>query len=201
VQVGCGPSNLLADWWNVDIRRFPGIDEVADATAPWPWRGLDFVYGEHSLEHLPPDAALRFATAAAAALRPGGVLRLSTPSLEHVWVTHFRPAAGRPAQDVIRETYQANRAFHGWGHRFLYSREMIERLLTGAGFADLSFHAYGESDHPLLRGIERHPGWDHVEGWPTVWIVEAVATGIPAETAALAAEIDTEFARYVRSGH
>jgi len=70
-----------------------------------------------------------------------------------------------------------------------------------AGFADLTFHDYGQSDHLPLRGVERHPGWDLAEGWPTVWIVEAVATGIPAETSGLAAEIDTESARSVRSSH
>jgi hypothetical protein len=36
VHVGCGPHAILPDWWNVDIRSFLGIDEVIDATAPWP---------------------------------------------------------------------------------------------------------------------------------------------------------------------
>ena len=26
LHVGCGPKNLMADWWNVDIRSFKGID-------------------------------------------------------------------------------------------------------------------------------------------------------------------------------
>lgn len=204
VQVGCGPTNLLSDWWNVDIRSFPGIDEVVDATKPWPWQSLDAVYGEHFLEHLAPSEALAFAHEAARALRPGGVLRLSTPSLEHVWVTHFHPAPDRPTEDVVAETYRTNRAFHGWGHRFLFSREMLERLLRGAGFTEVTFHDYGASDRPELRRLERHPGWEHVAGWPTVWIVEAVAPGTglgAAEVATLEAEIEHEFARYVRSGH
>ena len=201
VQVGCGPSTTLRDWWNVDILAFPGVDEVVDATAPWPWTNLDFVYGEHFLEHLSPEGALRFARAAAVALRPGGVLRLSTPSLEHVWVSHFHPVSGRSPDEVIGETYRSNRAFHGWGHRFLFSKEMLDRLLTAAGFVDLSFHDYGQSDRGPLHGVERHPGWDVLDGWPSVWIVEAVASGTPGESSDLAAEIETEFARYVRSGH
>ena len=201
VQVGCGPSTTLRDWWNVDILAFPGVDEVVDATAPWPWTDLDFVFAEHFLEHLPPEGALRFAREAAAGLRPGGVLRLSTPSLEHVWVSHFHPIPGRAAGEVIDETYRANRAFHGWGHRFLFSKEMLDQLLTAAGFVDLSFHDYGQSDHVPLRGVERHLGWDVRDGWPSVWIVEAVASGTPGDSAALAAEIEMEFARYVRSGH
>ncbi len=205
VQVGCGPENLLDAWWNVDIRPFPGVDAVMDATAPWPWHDLDAVYGEHFLEHLGPDAGLRFATEAARALKPGGVLRLSTPGLEHVWVTHFDPGAGAP-DAIVAATYRANRAFHGWGHRFLYSRPMLERLLSAAGFEDLSWHAWGESEREDLRGLERHPGWDIVAGWPSVWIVEAVAPDRqvapdPEALRALATEIEQEFARYVRSGH
>jgi len=201
--VGCGPTNLLPDWWNVDIRAFPGIDEVMDVTRPWPWRNLDYVYGEHFLEHLPPDGAIAFVREAAAAMTPGGILRLSTPALEHVWVTHFTPTPDRDAEAVIAETYRANRAFHGWGHRFLYSKPMLERLLVAAGFRDLSFHDYGVSEHPALRGIERHPGWDVTGGWPSVWIVEGIASGaVPGPAvAALEAEMDEAFGRYVRSGH
>jgi len=202
VHVGCGPTNQPPDWWNVDIREFPGVDQVVDATRAWPWTDLDAVYGEHFIEHLPLEGALQFANEAARALRPGGVLRLSTPGLEHVWVTHFHPSQDRAPETVVMETYMTNRAFHGWGHEFLYSKPMLERLLLGAGFDDLTFHDYGASDRPELRDLEKHPGWDHVEGWPSLWIVEAVRKpGDPQIDAAVAAEIETEYVRYVRSGH
>lgn len=202
VHGGCGPTHQPPDWWNVDIRAFDGVDEVVDATATWPWRDVEFVYGEHFLEHLPLDGALQFLNEAARAMRPGGVLRLATPALEHIWVSHFDPSPGRPAEAVIAETYMANRAFHGWGHQFLYSRPMLERLLRGAGFAELTFHDHGESQIPELRGIEGHAGWDVTDGWPSMWIVEAIrpVDDVPDPTA-LAAEIESEFVRYVRSGH
>jgi hypothetical protein len=198
LHVGCGPKNLLPDWWNVDIRHFAGVDEVADVTQPWPWRDLEAVYGEHFLEHLPLDGAIRFLVEAATALRVGGRIRLSTPSLEWVWRTHFR-ASGEPA-DVVATTYGANRAFYGWGHQFLWSRPMLEHVLVGAGFEDLTFHAFGESDEPTLRGLEQHGAFGIVDGWPKVWIVEAVATG-PRSPDALLAEADREIERYRRSSH
>jgi hypothetical protein len=191
----------MAGWWNVDLLEFRGIDEVLDVTAPWPWTGLDYVYGEHFLEHIPLDGALRFAREAAIALRPGGVIRLSTPSLEHVWATNFRPDRSRARDVAVAETYRVNRSFHGWGHRFLFSRELLETLLEAAGFVDLSFHDYGASEIEALHGLEQHPGWAVVDGWPTVWIVEGTATGAPPATDSLAREIEAEFARYARSGH
>jgi predicted SAM-dependent methyltransferase len=201
VHVGCGPKNLMPDWWNVDIRFFRGIDEVADVTVAWPWRDLSHVYGEHFLEHLAPDEALAFLGQARMGLRPGGRIRLSTPGLEWVWRTHFRPDGS--AADVIAGTYRANRAFHGWGHRFLYSRPFLEHVLAAAGFSHVRFLAYGESDDPALRGLERHGAYEIVDGWPNVWNVEA--TRPPDDgwepSSAVAEEIEQEFARYVRAGH
>ena len=174
IHVGCGANNVFPDWWNVDIRSFRGVDEVLDAAGPWPWSGLDAVYGEHFIEHLPLDGALRFIQEAASCLRPGGVLRLSTPSIEWVWATHLSLASDVSDERRITQTYAANRAFHGWGHQFLYSRPLLEQLLTGAGFETLTWHAYGESDDPMLRGLERHRGYSIHDGWPSVWIVEGV---------------------------
>ena len=202
IHVGCGPHNIFPDWWNVDMRSFRGVDEVLDATGPWPWTGLEAVYGEHFLEHLPLDAAFRFVEEAASHLRPGGVLRLSTPSLEWVWSTHLSLAANVSEERRIADTYAANRAFHGWGHQFLYSRSMLERVLTHAGFERLTWHAYGQSDDPTLRGLERHGGFVVDDGWPSVWIVEAVrgtsATAIPED---LREEAEREFIRHARAAH
>jgi len=188
----------MADWWNVDIRTFPGIDQVADVTEPWPWQTLDYVYGEHFLEHLPLDGAIRFLVQAADALGPAGRIRLSTPGLEWVWRTHLDPSA--PAPDVVAKTYRANRAFYGWGHRFLYSGPMLEHVLRGAGFTDVTFHGSGESDDPALRGLERHGGFELVDTWPSVWNVEATPGGARSPETLLS-EADHELERYRRAGH
>ena len=201
IHVGCGPKNLLADWWNVDIRPFNGVDEVIDVTNAWPWSGLDYVYGEHFLEHLDLGDAVLFLIEAGTHLRPGGVLRLSTPALEFVWATHFELGDVDDSRRV-EQTYAANRAFHGWGHKFLFSRPSLERLLEGLGFAAVSFHDYGRSDDPNLRNIERHGGWHVAHGYPSTWIVEAVRGDTPPTLpTSLAEEMEQQFIRYVRSGH
>ena len=158
------------------------------------------MYGEHFIEHLPLDGALRFIQEAASCLRPGGVLRLSTPSIEWVWATHLSLASDVSDERRITQTYAANRAFHGWGHQFLYSRPLLEQLLTGAGFKTLTWHAYGESDDPMLRGLERHRGYSIHDGWPSVWIVEGVrgpiASALPQ---AVSDEAEREFISHTRT--
>lgn len=171
VQVGCGPHNIMTGWWNVDIQAFPGIDQAMDAAAPWPWRDqLDYVYGEHFLEHLQLAQAVDFLQHAGQALKPGGRIRLSTPSLEWVLKTHF--IVDEPSRH-LQQTYDINRAFHGWGHRFLYSQAFLRHLIESLGFEDIGFHDYGRSNDPELCDLERHGGLETAFGYPSVWVIEA----------------------------
>jgi predicted SAM-dependent methyltransferase len=172
VQVGCGPHNIMEDWWNVDIREFAGVDAVMDATKPWPYKDLEYVYGEHFLEHLTLDGAVQFFKHAGNSLKVGGVLRLSTPNLEWVLHTHYPYGEAGP-DDIVSGTLQMNRAFHGWGHQFLYSRGMLEYVLREMGFEGISFYSYSESDVPALKNVERHGKFSVDDGRPNVIIAEA----------------------------
>lgn len=202
VQVGCGPHNLMADWWNVDIRPFPGIDCVMDVTKPWPFGGLEYVYGEHFLEHLSLEGAVAFLDNVWNSLKPGGIIRLSTPSLEWVLSTHFNLLETNP-QKRIDSTFSINRAFHGWGHQFLYSKEFLSSLLENLGWQGIGFFEYGKSDRPPLRGIERHGNYQVANGYPNVWILEATrgSTRSNSEVLSYKKLLEKSYISYIRSGH
>jgi hypothetical protein len=70
---------------------------------------------------------------------------------------------------------EANRAFYGWEHRFLWSRELLEEALTACGFEKVRFVGYGESGDPALRGLEQHETWEENGEFPHVLVVEATA--------------------------
>ncbi len=195
VHVGCGPRPLPG-WHNVDIKPLPEADSVFDVTKRWPFQGLDYVYAEHFLEHLALTDAMRFLARAGRSLRVGGCLRLSTPNLAYVMRTHFRPRTRADA--VIEATFKTNRAFHGWGHRFLYSEAFLRWLLTEVGFVRIRFHAYGESDNPDLRGLERHGDYKVGDGLPSVLIAEALrGTSLPHLSPRLLARARDAYLRYV----
>jgi predicted SAM-dependent methyltransferase len=201
VHVGCGPHALLDGWCNSDLRPFKGVDHVMDATQPWPFRDLTHVFGEHFIEHLDIDKAIDFLVHAGSSLAPGGRIRLSTPNLAWVVRTHF---SLHPADEEqrLKETLDLNRAFHGWGHRFLWSEEMLTGVMATVGFEDVELFAYGESDDPELAGLERHGGYSVVDDHASVIVVEAVRGGQPIERRpAIDAWIDHEFLRHVRGGH
>ncbi|NEP88195.1 MAG: hypothetical protein F6K18_15910 [Okeania sp. SIO2C2] len=202
VQVGCGPHNIMADWWNVDIRPFPGIDQVMDVTKPWPFNGLEYVYGEHFLEHLSLEGAIAFLNNVWKSLKPGGVIRLSTPSLEWVLSTHFNLSETNP-QKRIDSTFSMNRAFHGWGHQFLYSKDFLQSLLNNLGWQKVIFCEYGKSEHSSLKSIERHGKYRVDNGYPNIWIVEGTRGEGRSESSILSYQklLDKSYVSYVRSGH
>lgn len=201
LQVGCGPKHLRPNWWNTDLRAFKGLDEALDATKPWRWTDtLDHVYAEHFLEHLDLEDAVKFLTNAGRALRVGGHIRLSTPGLEWVMRSHYRYDPD-PAEQVL-DTLRTNRAFHGWGHQFLYSRSMLDWLFTSLNYDNVRFCEYGKSDIPIFEGIEMHGKFRLMDGYPSVWIVEATRGPRPIEAKPeMMALIQKEFLKQVRGGH
>lgn len=201
LQVGAGPKHLRPTWWNTDLRPFRGLDEALDATRPWRWEGLlEHVYAEHFLEHLDVEDGVAFLLNAGRALAVGGHIRLSTPGLEWVMSSHFR-FSEEGAEQVI-DTLRTNRAFHGWGHKFLYSRGMLEWVLKGLRYTDIRFHAYGESERPIFQGIEMHGKYRVMNGYPSVWIVEATRGEAQVEAdPEMLALMRREFLRQVRGGH
>jgi 2-polyprenyl-3-methyl-5-hydroxy-6-metoxy-1,4-benzoquinol methylase len=172
LHIGCG-QEAIPGWINIDNRPLPGVDRVLDVRHGLPFRGAAAIYAEHFLEHLTLDDGLAFLRECRRALAPSGVLRLSTPNLDWVYATHYRMEPTATAEESVRDCLWLNRAFHGWGHRFLYNRTMLEAALKSCGYAIVRFQRYGQSDVPELSGIEKHETWQDTAEMPHVLIAEA----------------------------
>ena len=148
LHLGCGPL-ALPGWVNIDNQRYPGVDKVLDLRKGLPYKDISFVFAEHFIEHLAYDDALKLMRESRRVLRDDGVLRLSTPNLDWVWVTHYRLDA--PDDQQVAACFYLNRAFHGWGHQFLYNERTLTATLRDAGFANVKRVGYGESEHHIIR--------------------------------------------------
>ncbi|MDP8219086.1 MAG: hypothetical protein P9M03_10210 [Candidatus Theseobacter exili] len=202
VNVGSGPDCLMpGKWSNVDIRDFPGVDFVMDVTKKWPFKNLAYIYGEHFIEHLMIDQALQFLKCAGKSLRAKGKIRLSTPNLSWVIASHFN-LNSNSSEETVNDTLRTNRAFHGWGHHFLWSEQMLRFVLESMHFIDVEFFSYGISNDPELKNLERHSGYCHFMGFPSVLIVEASRGNdeIRIEPA-MNKMLFEEYSRHVLSGH
>src|SRR5436305_5607309 len=56
LHVGAGRARLDG-WVNVDLQPLPGVDVVADVTQGLRFTGVEALFAEHFLEHLPVAAA------------------------------------------------------------------------------------------------------------------------------------------------
>jgi predicted SAM-dependent methyltransferase len=169
LHIGCG-QEAIPGWVNIDTRPLPRVDRVLDVRQGLPFENVAAIYAEHFLEHLSLEDGLAFLRECCRVLARDGVLRLSTPNLDWVYLTHYR--LGSDATSAVADCLQLNRAFHGWGHRFLYNRTMLAAALQASGFAEVRFHRYGESDLEALRGLERHRTWEDTPDLPHVIIAE-----------------------------
>lgn len=170
LHVGAG-NRRLPGWINVDLLPLPGVDVVADVTEGLRFSGVEAIFAEHFIEHLRLDKAIDFLVEAHRVLGDGAWMRLSTPNLDWVWLTQYNLRAKPEAK--IDFALRLNRAFHAWGHQFLWNRDLLARALAAAGFAELTWCGYGDSPRPLFRGLERHETYDDSPETPHVLIVEA----------------------------
>jgi SAM-dependent methyltransferase len=205
LHLGCG-SVILPGWVNIDLRPLPGVDRQLDVRAGLPFEGVQAIFAEHFLEHFDLDEGAALLRECRRALAPDGVLRLTTPNLDWVWATSYasRWSASSPTSATIdldrwkhdeaaaRDCLTLNRAFHGWGHRFLYNRAMLEEALRRAGFAELVWCEYGVSAHAELNGLERHERAPDTPALPHILVIEASGT------AAHASPLEELYDEYLR---
>jgi len=172
LHIGSG-QEILPNWVNVDTKPYPGVDHVLDVTQSFPFTDAKFIFAEHFIEHLPYAAAAAFLAACRGALRDDGILRLSTPNLDWVWVTQYRFERWESQHERVQDCFSLNKGFHGWGHQFLYNLAVLTETLHEAGFAHVKPCRYRESDHEELIGIERHEPYIDTDALPHVIVTEA----------------------------
>jgi predicted SAM-dependent methyltransferase len=164
LHCGCGPC-LYAAALNTDQNSF--ADETGgaimtgrlariehayyylehDHTRPFPFDDacFDWVYAEHFIEHLSWEGAVGWLVEVRRLLRPGGVLRLTTPDLERYVRGYLDRGCGFFAEhqkrlremgmDVPdRRAWMVNQIFYGWGHQWIYDFDELCAVLERAGF-------------------------------------------------------------------
>jgi predicted SAM-dependent methyltransferase len=170
LHIGAGRARLEG-WTNVDIQALPGVDVVADVTKGLHFTNVEALFAEHFLEHLDLADAVSFLSEAHRIMKDGAWMRLSTPNLDWVWITHYSHNA--PSETKTDAALRLNRAFHGWRHRFLWNREILGQALTACGFDQVRWCRYGESEQSVFQHIERHDTYQDVPELPHVIIAEA----------------------------
>jgi len=172
LHIGCGGA-ILPGWINIDLESAPGVDLVLDVREGLPFDSADYIFAEHFIEHLSFHAGLNFIRECRRLLTDTGVLRLSTPNLDWVWLNQYHYGSWSHDDEAVRDCFWMNKAFRGWGHRFLYNRQTLSEVLIEGGFGVVESCVYGESRYPALRKLERHEKYVDSPETPHIIVVEA----------------------------
>jgi predicted SAM-dependent methyltransferase len=172
LHIGAGPLRLPG-WLNTDLVAGEVQLDVG-RRLPLPDSSFAYVFGEHVIEHLAPGASDRLLRELHRVLRPGGVLRLTTPDLAKIVAIYedrnpvvsqseyARFLGGLTGKRYARGCQVFNDYLRLWGHRYVYDEEDLASRLGEAGFDAVERREPGESEHEALRGIERHGGAEWV---------------------------------------
>jgi predicted SAM-dependent methyltransferase len=166
LHIGAGPMQLDG-WLNTDLIA-GDVHLDLERPLPLPDASLAHVFGEHVIGSLSEQAGIQLLAEIHRVLRPGGVVRLTTPDLQKLIAIYRDENAVVSRDDYTRfldgETGKAhatpcqlfNDCVRLWGIRYTYDEEDLTQKLRAAGFAEVERVEPGESRHPALRGLERH---------------------------------------------
>lgn len=163
-------------WLNTDLHDYGRPEELVylDARRPFPLpdASFDFVFSEHMLEHLSYAEGLQCLRECLRVLRPGGRIRIATPSLERlvqlygseltdVQRRYLRWAVDSfvPETDAPLPGFVVNNFMHAWGHRFVYDRDTLRHALEAAGFVEVEDVRVGE----LEQHLQNEPDFNEYE--------------------------------------
>jgi predicted SAM-dependent methyltransferase len=168
LQLGCG-ANILSDWINTDSTPSSPHVDYLDIQRPLPFTAavLDAVFCEHTIEHVAKADGIRLVSEIFRVLKPGGLVRLVTPSLDALCGMAIAPQSDvaqkylaffrRYINDANATISDAiNLGFYGHGHRHIYLVAELSGILSKAGFVNILAMTAEVYGNPLFNGVDGH---------------------------------------------
>lgn len=174
LHLGAG-RNILKGWINTDNHNLPQKHQREicattvhlDITEKFNLESntFDYIFSEHVIEHIPYVSGCNMISESYRVLRPGGKIRISTPSLEFL-IRMYTDKNDEFMNRYIKfsykqynlpgntDTFVINNFVRDWGHEFIYDKKTLSDLLTSTGFTNIREYNVCESDDIHLRNLE-----------------------------------------------
>jgi len=173
IHLGCG-HNHLDGWLNTDL--IPNNKRIRlDVSKKYPFDDdtFDYAFSEHVIEHIPYQIGRMMISEAFRVLKPGGVIRISTPDLKFLIYLYENDQKDLHKKYIKwnAENFIGDKAPHDgisvfnnyvrdWGHVYIYDVESLSRMFKEIGFTDIKAVKINKSEHEHLQNLEhesRHP--------------------------------------------
>lgn len=179
IHLCCG-NNLIKGWENFDLEPITGAKHInLLETFPFKDNSVDYIILEHALEHFDEVDGFSILRELNRVLKPGGVCRISTPSLNTYinrfinWEhpnneVHCRQFSTR-ARFINYAFYGESVATHGeikfldgkssfgCGHKYIYDFEDLENKLQEIGFSKIESCNRNHSSRTYLKNLDTRP--------------------------------------------
>ena len=161
LNLGCGPK-IMPGWVNIDMQGAPPV-VIHDLTKPLPVASetVEYIYNEHFIEHITRDQGRFLLSECRRVLKPGGVIRVSTPDLRVLVEQYLSSDLQASLQAAYNNGWypqSAAQLMNGgmrlWGHQFVYDEVDFLALFKESGFVNVTVAKWRESVHPVLRNLE-----------------------------------------------
>lgn len=169
----------------------------------FPDNSVDVVFTEHVFEHVDFCGAVIFLQEALRILKPGGVFRLVAPMLDSVLSADLSTPQGQsyvhnslkpyfPKEQIVLEEllglgglyagsydFFINSMFRLHGHQFIWSSELVMKVMKRLGYQDVQKKAVGEGVNPdycierRKRGIYMGSDWPKGMEPPDIYDLES----------------------------
>lgn len=170
IHIGCG-NVLLDNFLNVDfyspkllLKRLMLIEPRSkifrghDFRRKLPFKSqvFDGAFSEHTLEHLDPWHAEILLKEIHRVLRPGSLIRIIVPNLEH-YIQYYLGEMPDPAFEKFAGGPEAIWCLtQNWGHQSVWDFTNLSKCLIEAGFRDISRVSFKRGSNPdLLNDLIR----------------------------------------------
>lgn len=177
LQIGCG-NNILPTWLNTDLSPASAHIMFLDVSKPFPFENnsFDFIFSEHTFEHLSFSEAQNMISECYRVLKPNGVIRLATPNIEFLFNLYQKPQSKIHTEyiewsiaqfcPIIHNFYSGknnnlsiytiNNFFKDWGHQIIHSYESLHDLLQELNFSNITKEEINKSKYKELSNLEKH---------------------------------------------
>lgn len=163
LNIGCG-SNCINGWLNTDID--PALKAVYLNACNMSYikdESFDAVFCEHMIEHVEKDKALQIIKEAYRILKPHGVIRIVTPSLnkfiriledkDNTYLEWYRRYNSNTKLDLLDSF---NDIFYKHGHKYIWTEESMKYTFESIGFTNINITKTDNYINKIFNGIDGH---------------------------------------------